>query len=312
MRVVYMGTPDFAVPALRAIYEAGHEIAAVYTQPDRQKGRGKKYVAPPVKAAAEGLGLKVYQPDRLRDSAEELGEIGPDIIVVAAYGQILSERILSIPRYGCINIHASLLPKYRGASPIEASILAGDRETGVTIMYMAKGLDTGDIISSESIEIGRDNTEVLTERLSHVGAELVVRTMRDIEAGVSTRTVQDDSLSTYAGKLTKDMGHIDWSESADYIDRQIRAMYPWPCAYADLSGDDLSSARLKIVEADIVDGAAAGVNPGHVTAVTKKYFDVQCGEGVIRILKLQPEGKKVMDTAAYLNGYKVSVGDMLS
>ena len=197
MKVVYMGTPDFAVLPLKKIYEAGHEIVGVYTQPDRQKGRGKKFLPSDVKVAAQELGLSIYQPEKLREAevVEELRTLAPDIIVVAAYGQILSEDVLNIPKYGCINIHASLLPKYRGASPIEASIIAGDEKTGVTIMYMAKGLDTGDIISQTDIEIGLHNTETLTAELSKLGADLVVKTMAELEAGTANRTPQDDSKS---------------------------------------------------------------------------------------------------------------------
>ncbi|MBO4590931.1 MAG: methionyl-tRNA formyltransferase, partial [Eubacterium sp.] len=197
MRVVYMGTPDFAVLPLKKIYEAGHEVVAVYTQPDKPKGRSKKLVPSDVKVAAEELGIEVYQPEKLRDaeSVEILKGLNPDIIVVAAYGQILSEEILNIPKYGCINIHASLLPKYRGASPIEASIINGDEKTGVTIMYMAKGLDTGDIISQVETHIGKHNTETLTAELSKLGAELVVSTMKSLEEGTASRTPQKDEES---------------------------------------------------------------------------------------------------------------------
>ena len=305
MRVVYMGTPDFAVRPLKKIYEAGHEIVGVYTQPDAWKGRSKKLLPSDVKKAALELGLDVIQPEKLRESSavEELRSLAPDIIVVAAYGQILSEDVLNIPKYGCINIHASLLPKYRGASPIEASIINGDEKTGITIMYMAKGLDTGDIISQEEVEIGLHNTETLTVKLSEVGAELVVKTISDIENGSAARTPQDDSESSYCGKLDKSMGQLDFSKSAAELERLVRGLYPWPCAYMTLDGKNL-----KIIDSEVTDVKDESVQIGAVCEVTKKYFVIRCSEGGLKIKKLQPEGKKPMDTVAFLNGYKVEVG----
>lgn len=318
MRVVYMGTPDFAVAALKSISAAGHEIVGVFTQPDRQKGRGKKVLPSEVKVAAEELGLAIYQPEKLRDeeSVATLKELDPEIIVVAAYGQILSEEILNLPKYGCINIHASLLPKYRGASPIEASIINGDEETGVTIMYMAKGLDTGDIIDQSSIQIGKHNTETLTAALSEIGADLVVKVMADLESGTATRTPQVDEDSCYAGKLDKAMGELKFDQSAEVLERLIRGLYPWPCAYTSLAGKGL-----KIIGADVVDVSETvttvngDVNTdslpvGSVVEVTKKYFVIKCAEKGLKITKLQPEGKKPMDTVAFLNGYKLAVGEI--
>ena len=305
MRVVYMGTPDFAVRPLKKIYEAGHDVVGVYTQPDAWKGRSKKLLPSDVKKAALELGLDVYQPEKLRDneSVEKLRELNPDIIVVAAYGQILSEDVLNIPKYGCINIHASLLPKYRGASPIEASIINGDEKTGVTIMYMAKGLDTGDIISQDEVEIGLHNTETLTVKLSEMGADLVVKTMADIEAGTASRTVQNDADSCYCGKLDKAMGQLDFTKTAVELERLVRGLYPWPCAYMSLEGKNL-----KIIDSEVVDIKDESVPVGAVCEVTKKYFVIRCSEGGLKIKKLQPEGKKPMDTVAFLNGYKVEIG----
>lgn len=305
MRVVYMGTPEFAVLPLRKINEAGHEIAGVYTQPDRQKGRGKKFLPSEVKVAAEELGFKVFQPEKLREEAvvQELKALEPDIIVVAAYGQILSEEVLGIPKYGCINIHASLLPKYRGASPIETSIINGDEKTGVTIMYMAKGLDTGDIIDQAETEIGLHNTETLTKELSKLGAELVVKVMADIEAGTSTRTAQNDEESCYCGKLDKAMGTADWNKTAEELERLVRGLYPWPCVSMTLDGKSL-----KIIDSEVVEVADDSVQIGEVCEVTKKYFVIKCSDKGLKIKKLQPEGKKPMDTVAFLNGYKVTVG----
>ncbi len=305
MRVVYMGTPDFAVRPLKSIYEAGHEIVGVYTQPDRQKGRGKKFLPSDVKVAALDMGLNVIQPEKLREASvvEELKALAPDIIVVAAYGQILSEEVLNIPKYGCINIHASLLPKYRGASPIEASIINGDEKTGVTIMYMAKGLDTGDIISQADIEIGLHNTETLTVELSKLGADLVVKTIKELEEGTATRTPQNDAESCYAGKLDKAMGEIDWTKPAVEIERLVRGLYPWPCAYTTLDGKSI-----KLVSTEVVDAEDPDVAVGKVCQVTKKFFAIKCGEKALKIKTLQPEGKKPMDCVAFLNGNKVELG----
>ena len=318
MRVVYMGTPDFAVLPLKRIYEAGHEVVGVYTQPDKPKGRSKKLIPSDVKIAAEELGIAVYQPEKLRDSesVEVLRELKPDIIVVAAYGQILSEDILNLPKFGCINIHASLLPKYRGASPIESCIINGDDKTGVTIMYMAKGLDTGDIISQAEIEIGKHNTETLTAALSDMGADLVVKTMTEIENGTSTRTPQNDDESCYAGKLDKAMGLLDFSQSSEQIERLVRGLYPWPCAYTSIGGKNV-----KILEADVVDaGQMSNMNidesllnegVGKVIYVDKKKFLVGTGSGALIFKKLQPEGKKPMDLQAFLNGNKIEVGESI-
>ena len=307
MKIVYMGTPDFAVAPLRAICAAGHEVVGVFTQPDKAKGRSNKLVPSDVKVAAVELDLDVYQPEKLRDPeyVKILQTLNPELIVVAAYGQILSEDVLNIPKYGCINIHASLLPKYRGASPIEASILSGDEKTGVTIMYMAKGLDTGDIISQKEIEIGLHNTESLTAGLSKLGADLVVETIENIENGTSTRTVQNDEESCYCGKLDKAMGLIDWNQPAAYIERLIRAMYPWPCAYTALDGKNMKILGSELINPDTVDDS---IKPGTVVEVTKKYFTVKCGDKLLKITRLQPEGKKPMDTVAFLNGYKLNVG----
>ena len=310
MRVVYMGTPDFAVLPLKKIYEAGHEVVAVYTQPDKPKGRTKKLVPSDVKVAAEELGIEVYQPEKLRDaeSVEILKGLNPDIIVVAAYGQILSEEILNIPKYGCINIHASLLPKYRGASPIEASIINGDEKTGVTIMYMAKGLDTGDIISQVETPIGKHNTETLTAELSKLGAELVVSTMKSLEEGTASRTPQNDEESCYAGKLDKAMGLIDFSQPADKLERLVRGLYPWPCAYTSIGGKNV-----KILEAEAVDfdRDVSSEEVGKVVYADKKKFYVGTGKGAILFSKLQPEGKKPMELQAFLNGYKIEVGESI-
>lgn len=313
MRVIYMGTPEFAVLPLKSISAAGHEVIAVFTQPDRQKGRGKKVSFSEVKQAAIELGLedKIYQPDRLRDeeSVKVIRDLQPDIIVVAAYGQILSEEILNIPKLGCINIHASLLPLYRGASPVESAIIDGREKTGVTIMYMAKGLDTGDMISKAEVEItADDNTETLTAKLSEAGAELVVKTMAELEAGTAERVPQKDEDSCYAGKLSKEMGKLDFTQPAVKLERLIRGLYPWPCAYTYLD-----SKSIKLIKADVTElpEDSSFTEPGMIAAVTKKNFTIACGEGALVVRMLQPEGKKTMETVAFLNGYKLEPGTKL-
>ena len=315
MRIVFMGTPDFAARPLRSLAEAGHEIVGVFTQPDRQKGRGKKFTFSEVKEAALEMGLDgcIYQPEKLREAenVEILKKLNPDVIVVAAYGQILSEEVLNIPKYGCINIHASLLPKYRGASPIEAAIMNGDEKTGVTIMYMAKGLDTGDMISSAEIEIADDDTtESLTEKLSQIGAQEIVKTLKSIEDGTNERIPQKEEGSSYCGKLDKEMGRLDFTKDSRGIERLVRALYPWPCVYTEIDGKGLKIISAGVSEVQDEE-AALSAEPGTVINVTKKNFTVKCGNGALTILKLQPEGKKVMDCSAFLNGYKVSVGDKL-
>ena len=303
MRVIYMGTPDFAVEALNSIAEAGHEILAVYTQPDKAKGRSGKLQPPPVKARALELGLPVYQPEKLRvtEEVERIRELSPEIIVVAAYGQILPESILEIPPYGCINIHASLLPKYRGAAPIERSILEGEAYTGVTTMYMAKGLDTGDMIQQTRTEIlSTDTGEELTARLAALGGELILSTMQQLEDGTAVRTPQNEAEATYAHKLDKSMGQMDFTKPAEELERAIRALYPWPCCYTTIAGHGA-----KILGAEVTEQSGT---PGEILEVTKKYFTVACGTGALRIRKLQPEGKKPMDCPAFLNGNRLEAG----
>ena len=303
MRVIYMGTPEFAVEALNRIAEAGHEIVAVYTQPDKAKGRSGKLQPPPVKARALELEIPVYQPEKLRvaEEVERIRDLHPEIIVVAAYGQILPESILEIPPYGCVNIHASLLPKYRGAAPIERSILDGEQYTGVTTMYMAKGLDTGDMIQQAKTEIlPTDTGEGLTARLAVLGGELILSTMKQLEDGTAVRTPQNEAEATYAQKLDKGMGQMDFTKPAAELERAIRALYPWPCCYTSIDGHGA-----KILAAEVTEQSGT---PGEIVEVTKKFFTVACGEGSLRIRKLQPEGKKPMDSPAFLNGNRLEVG----
>lgn len=305
MRIIYMGTPDFAVYALKSIIEAGHDVVAVFSQPDKAKGRSKKLVATPVKACAVEHDIPVYQPEKLRqqENVDIIKEINPDAIVVAAYGQILPVSILEIPKYGCINIHASLLPKYRGAAPIEWSIIDGEKQTGVTTMYMAKGLDTGDMIDRVVVEIEDDDTgETLHDKLANEGAKLILKTLSDLEAGTATRTAQNDEESCYASMLTKEMGNIDFTKPAKEIERLIRGLIPWPCAYTTIDGKNVKIYKAAVVKTGVNE------NPGIITEVTKKSFTIACGEDALVIKNLQPEGKKPMDTVAYLNGNKLTVG----
>ena len=311
MKVVYMGTPDFAVDTLQAIVDAGHEVALVVTQPDKAKGRGKKLCYTPVKEKAMECHLEVAQPEKVREESfvERLQVIAPDVIVVVAFGQILPESILNIPKYGCINVHASLLPAYRGAAPIQWAVIDGLAETGVTTMYMEKGLDTGDIICQSRIPLAADETGgSLFDKLAKEGASLLVRTLKMLEDGTATRTKQDDSRSSYAKMLSKDMGCLDFSKDAVILERLIRGLNPWPSAYTAIQGK-----TLKIYAAEVVteEECTSGAAPGTVIAVDKKSFTVRCGNGALRIYNLQLEGKKRMDTSAFLLGYKVENGMQL-
>lgn len=310
MKAVFMGTPEFAVPTLQALIDH-HEVLAVVTQPDKQRGRGKKMQFPPVKEKAVEYDIPVYQPQRARDEEfiEELKNLNPDVIVVVAYGQILPESILNIPKYGCINVHGSLLPKYRGAAPIQWAVLDGEEKTGITTMYMEKGLDTGDIICQSRIPLAADETGgSLFDKLAKEGASLLVRTLKMLEDGTATRTKQDDSRSSYAKMLSKDMGCLDFSKDAVILERLIRGLNPWPSAYTAIQGK-----TLKIYAAEVVaeEECTSGAAPGTVIAVDKKSFTVRCGNGALRIYNLQLEGKKRMDTSAFLLGYKVENGMQL-
>lgn len=303
MKVIYMGTPDFAVYGLKAIVEAGHEVVAVITQPDKAKGRSKALVPTPVKKQAIEYNIPVYQPEKVKEESvvKMIEDYAPEVIVVAAYGQILPESILNIPPYGCINIHASLLPKYRGAAPIEWSIIDGEEKTGVTTMYMEKGLDTGDMIEKVEIAITSDDTgATLHDKLAVAGGQLIVTTLDSLKNNTATRTKQDDSLSCYASMLNKDMGNIDFTKNAASIERLMRGLNPWPCAYTRLEGK-----TIKLFKADVVEKQG---NPGEIIEVTKKTFTVACGKDALCIKELQPEGKKPMDTVAFLNGNKLQVG----
>lgn len=308
MKVVYMGTPDFAVNTLEAIVKAGHEVALVVTQPDKAKGRGKKLQFTPVKEKALEYNLEVAQPEKVREESfmERLENIKPDIIVVVAFGQILPERILNIPPYGCINVHASLLPAYRGAAPIQWAVIDGLKETGVTTMYMEKGLDTGDIICQSSLELAKNETGgSLFDRLADEGAKLLLTTLKQLEDGTAVRKKQDDSQASYAKMLSKEMGKLDFARDAEELERLIRGMNPWPSAYTVINGK-----TLKVFAAEVVE-CAEDMPAGTIVKADKKSFTVRCGKGALRILNLQLEGKKRMDTAAFLLGYDIQIGMQL-
>lgn len=307
MRTVFMGTPDFSVPVLAALAESGCTVAAVVTQPDRPKGRGKGVAMSPVKEKALEYGIPVLQPRKVRDPAfvEELRSCEPDVCVVAAFGQILSREVLAVPRYGCINVHASLLPRYRGASPIQQVILDGETETGVTTMMMDEGLDTGDILLQKVIPIAPDETGgSLFDKLSEAGGPLLIETLRRLEAGTLIRTPQSGE-TCYAGMIRKSMGEICWSRPAAELERLVRGMDPWPSAYTKLNGK-----TLKIWRAE-VDPVPADGEPGMVAWVKKDALAIVTGEGTLILRELQLEGKKRMPADAFLRGYPVQPGTRL-
>ena len=301
MKILFMGTPDFAVPCLRILIEKGHDICAAVTQPDKPKGRGHKLVPPPVKVCAQENNIPVYQPETLRNKAllPVLEEHNPDLIVVVAYGKILSEYILNYPKYGCINVHASLLPKYRGAAPIQWCVINGEKETGVTTMYMEKGLDTGDMILKSVTEIGYNETYgELHDRLSAMGAELLAETVPLIENGTAPREKQNDSLSNYAPMISRETGRIDWNKSADEIVNLIRGCNPYPTAYT-MYDDEV----LKIINATV--GGKKSGESGSVQVVSKK-LEIVCGDGKCIIVdEIQFKGGKRMTVASYLNGHMI-------
>lgn len=309
MKIVFMGTPDFAVGALEALIEDGYDITAVVTQPDKAKGRSKELQFPPVKECALRYGIPVLQPKRIKtpEAIAELKQYEADVYIVAAFGQILSQEILDMPRLGCLNIHASLLPKYRGASPIQRVIIDGEQETGITIQQMNIGIDTGDILYKKTIAIEAEDTfETLHDKLMVLGGKAITEALPLIEAGRITPEKQNDADSCYAPIIEKSMGQIDFTKEAIVIDRLIRGMNPWPSAYTSYKGK-----QLKIWRALPVSNDAQNATPGTVTAVTKDYIEIATGAGSLRIYELQLEGKKRMSTHDFLLGVKVQVGEVL-
>ncbi len=308
MRIIFMGTPDFAVGTLEALVNAGHEVVLAVTQPDKPQGRKQLLVAPPVKQTAEKLGIPVYQPKRVREpeALAVLRGYEPELIVVAAFGQILPKELLDMPVYGCINVHASLLPKYRGAAPIQWAILNGDAVTGVTIMRMDVGLDTGDMIAKAEVAITpQDTGGSLFDRLAETGAKLCVDTIPSIVDGTAVYTPQDEQAATKVGQISKKDGLIDFTRSAQSIECQIRGLNPWPSAYTSLAGK-----TLKIWSAQ-VDSQQTGEQPGTVVLVEKDRFGVQTGDGVLICTEVQLEGKKRMPAADFLRGSSLTAGTKL-
>ena len=303
MNVVFMGTPDFAVPSLKAIAQH-HNVLAVFTQPDKPVGRKMVMTPPDVKVCAKELSIPVYQPEKLRegDNDKLIRELNPDVIVVVAYGQILPESILNIPRYGCINVHGSLLPKYRGAAPIQWSVLNGDEVTGVTTMYMEKGLDTGDILLKEEYKIGINETAVeVFDNLASLGGELILKTLDYAEKGMLKPVKQDDSLSSYAKMLDKSMCKIDFSKTNKEVHNKVRGLCPWPVASTVFNGK-----ILKIFETRLAEGKG---KPGEV--ISTNPLTVACGEGAVVINSVQLQGKKRMDSNAFLMGHKINMGTII-
>ena len=308
MKIVFMGTPEFAVEPLRALWEAGHEICAVVTQPDKPKGRGKTLQVTPVKAFALEKGIQVLQPVRIKrpESVAELAAIPADGYVVAAFGQILSQEILDLPKYGCVNIHASLLPKYRGAAPIQWAILNGEDKTGVTIMQMDAGVDTGDMLFRKEVKIEEtDTAATLEDKLARAGAELIVPALEAIERKEAVPEHQKEEDSCYAPMIDKGMGKVDFGRPAGQIARQVRGLNPWPSAYTSYKGK-----TLKIWEAFCTPEAAEGM-PGSVKRVEKDAFYLNTAEGVLKVTRVQLEGKKQMQVKDFLLGCRIEKGEML-
>lgn len=319
MRIVFMGTPDFAVATLEALCEAGFDIIAAVSQPDKPKGRHGILSPTPVKEKAMELGIPVFQPEKAKDSEfiEKLRELAPDLIVVTAYGQILKKELLSIPKYGCINVHASLLPRWRGAAPVQWSIIEGDKVTGVTTMLMDEGLDTGDMLLKKEVEIGPKETGgSLFEKLAKAGGELIVETVKRLEAGELKREKQHEELMTYASMLDKHMGKINWNREAAEIERLIRGLDPWPGTYSFYE-----KKMLKLWDADVIEDTeelskessvdTERAEAGSVVLASKKGLVIKTGKGFLKINELQPEGKKRMKAEEFLRGSRISEGTVL-
>ena len=305
MRVIFMGTPDFAVGALEEIIKAGHEVVLVVTQPDKPKGRGKAMQYTPVKECALAHGIEVFQPVKVKEpeNIEVLSKHQPDIIIVAAFGQIVPKSILDMPKYGCINIHASLLPKYRGAAPIQWAVINGEDVTGVTIMRMNEGIDTGDMIAKKTVRLAEDETGgSLFDKLAQVGAQLCVETMDIIEAGKAEYIPQNNEEATHTSMIRKELGLIDWNKSAVEIERLIRGLNPWPSAYTNLSGKTFKIWKAKVVSEENT------YEPGCICRIDKAGMYVQTGKGILLLTEVQMEGKKRMDADAFLRGYQIEEG----
>ena len=308
MKIIFMGTPDFAVGTLRSLAEAGHEITLVVSQPDKPKGRGHAMVPTPVKVVAEELGIPVFQPVKIREAKDVLEKTEADVCVVAAFGQIIPASILHMKKYGCINVHASLLPKYRGAAPIQWAVIDGEKESGVTIMQMDEGLDTGDMLAKAIVPLDEKETGgSLFDKLSEAGGRLCVETLAKLEKGEIIPEKQGESPTAYASMLDKKMGNIDWNKSAVVIERLVRGLNPWPSADTHLDGK-----TLKIWACDVLPQSASKGESGEILEVTKDAIHVQTGDGILVLREIQLAGKARMDAGAFLRGYKVVPGTVLS
>ncbi|SER62621.1 methionyl-tRNA formyltransferase [Salipaludibacillus aurantiacus] len=300
MKIVFMGTPDFAVPVLESVVNNGYDVSLVVTQPDRPKGRKQTLTPPPVKVAAEKMGLPVFQPEKIKNETEwkQVEKINPDLIITAAFGQILPQELLDVPPKGCINVHASLLPKYRGGAPIHQAVIDGEEKTGITIMYMVAKLDAGDMIAQESLPIlPEDTTGTMHDKLSRLGAELLTRTLPLIEKGDIHPVRQDEEYVTYAPNIKKEQERIDWAKTADQLFNQIRGLNPWPVAHTEAEGK-----RFKVWEAETSQDHT-DESPGTVVAIEEHDIKVACGDGkTLALTKVQPAGKKPMDVATFLRG----------
>lgn len=306
MKIIFMGTPDFAAASLEALIDSRHEIQAVVTQPDKPKGRKGELTPSPVKVIAKREGIKVYQPLKVRDEefVKTLRAYNPDVMVVVAFGQIIPLSILKMPKYGCVNIHGSLLPKYRGAAPIQWAVLDGEKETGITTILMDEGIDTGDILLKKTIKIDTDETSgSLFDKLMALGAETILETLDELEKGSLTPIKQGESPTAYAKMLTKAMGLIDFTKSAKELDCFVRGMNPWPSAYTLLAGKTLKLWKVRVVEGS---GKA-----GSVIEIGKESFTIACGEGAIEVLEVQLEGKKRMSAGDFLKGSTLNIGQEL-
>lgn len=309
MRLIFAGTPEFAVPALDALVRAGHDVVAVYTQPDRPAGRGRRLSPSPVKARAQSLNIPVEQPESLKPAEAQtaLAAFKPDAMIVVAYGLLLPQAVLDIPRYGCLNIHASLLPRWRGAAPIQRAIAAGDTESGVGIMQMEKGLDTGPVLLGKRTPISATDTGGnLHDRLAALGAEAIVEALEGIAKDELQPQPQDNSQATYAHKLSKQEAELDWAKAADALARQVRAFDPWPVAFTRLGSD-----TLRVWSAVPLSKANPTTAPGEIIATSAEGIDVATGYGILRITRLQPPGKRPMNVAEFLNGHPLAPGARL-
>lgn len=313
MNLVFMGTPEFSVPTLQRLINSDHTVLAVVTQPDRPKGRGKLLVAPPVKIVAEQYGIPVLQPQRIKapDIRQQLNDLAPDALVVVAYGQILPESILQIPPMGCINVHASLLPKYRGAAPFQWAIIQGEHETGITTMMMDKGMDTGDMLLQQRVPIeAEDTAETLHDTLAQIGAQLLLRTLQGIEDGSVVPIPQNHEAATYAPLFKKHNGLIDWNDSAQAITNKVRGMLPWPGAHTHFQGKMVKLLKVAVEasyppEAETVPGTVVALDPRQGPVIAT-------GEGCLRVLEIQPQNKKPMRCSDFCRGYHVQIGDRLT